>query len=145
VKPPKPAPAPAAPFPLQAPTPTEAQARALLEAWLAAKAAVLAATAPAVPLEAVASPRQVAAVLQERSRDEARQERQKIDVQVLSSRIQQSGPEKIVVVAELRYADQVLAADGSPRSSTAPFPLTNTYVFTRQDGAWRLASFHRGG
>ncbi|MEB3263653.1 MAG: IMS domain-containing protein [Synechococcus sp.] len=149
VTPPKPVPAPvaapAAEFPLQAPEPSEAQVRALLEAWLTAKAAVLAAATPAVPLEAVASSSQAAAVLQERRRDEAREQRQKIDVQVLSSRVKQSSPEKIVLAAELRYSDQLLAADGSTVSSTAPFSLTNTYVFTRQNGAWRLVSFYRGG
>ncbi|MFM7676180.1 MAG: IMS domain-containing protein [Synechococcus sp.] len=145
VQPPRPVAAPAAQFPLQAPEPSEAQVRALLEAWLAAKAAVLAAATPAVPLETVASSSQAAAVLQERRRDEAREQRQKIEVQVLSSRVKQSSPEKIVLAAELRYGDQLLAADGSTVSSTAPFSLTNTYVFTRQNGAWRLASFHRGG
>ncbi|MFY8147835.1 MAG: IMS domain-containing protein [Prochlorococcaceae cyanobacterium] len=144
---PKPAPVPpAAPaFPLQAAAPDEAELQGLLQAWLDAKAAVLAGETPKVPLEAVARSSRAAEVSRERSRDEAGQRHQKIEASIRSVRVAERTPQRIVLVAALRYSDQLLSTDGTAISRTEPFDLTNTYVFARQDGAWRLASFHRGG
>ena len=122
-----------------------AQLRALLEGWLAAKAAVLAGVQPAVALEAGARSNQAAAVEAERRRDQARERRQVIDTKVLDLQITEQSPRRVVLVAELRYSDQTLAADGSVVEQTPPFTLTNTYVFGREDGPWQLVSFHRGG
>ncbi|CAK6699848.1 IMS domain-containing protein [Synechococcus sp. CBW1107] len=138
-------PTPAQALPLEAAEPSEAQMRALLEGWLAAKAAVLAGDKPAVALEAVARSNQAAAVEGERRRDQARDRRQVIDTKVLDLRITEQSPRRVVLVAELRYSDQTLAADGAVIETTPPFTLTNTYVFGREDGPWQLVSFHRGG
>ncbi|MCT0223809.1 IMS domain-containing protein [Synechococcus sp. CS-1328] len=132
-------------LPLEAVEPNEAQLRTLLEGWLEAKAAVLAGDKPAVALEEVARSNQAAAVEGERRRDQARERRQMIDTKVLDLRIAEQSPRRVVLVAELRYSDQTLAADGAVIETTAPFTLTNTYVFARDSGPWQLVSFHRGG
>jgi hypothetical protein len=43
----------------------------------------------------------------------------------------------------LRYADQRLNAKGDPQGEPTKLELRNRYVFGRDGGIWRLASFQK--
>jgi hypothetical protein len=141
----KPAPAarPLAAAPLTAAEPTEAQLKGLLEAWLAAKAAVLAGGDSSIPLGAMGRSSQVSRVLSERQSDAARNETQRISTSVQSLDIEERGPRRIAVIANLSYRDQRL--DGASQAVGQPtsLQLRNRYVFARDGERWLLASFQR--
>jgi len=138
-------PAPVAPadaVPLQVAEPSEAQLRALLEAWLAAKAAVLAGDTAAVPLDRIARAPAVRRLEDERRDDRSRGELQKLDVKVKDLAIDERSPQRIAITAELAYSDRRLDGRGREVERTAPTTLRNVYVFGRDGDTWRLAASH---
>lgn len=140
VPPPRPAPA----LPLTVAAPSEAQLRTLLEAWLAAKAGVLAGGEPDPALASLATPIQRERLRLERSEDQAAGTTQKIVTTVESLSIEERDDRRIAAIAQLRYAEQRLDAAGRPRGEPVELQLSNRYVFARgADGIWRLASFRR--
>jgi hypothetical protein len=145
----KPQPRPATPatpaakppsLPLTAEKPDEAQLRGLLEAWLAAKASVLAGETPAIPLDQIARGGAVERLEAERRDDRSRGEVQKLQVQVKDLAIDERGPGRIAITAELAYSDRRLDSRGREVERTAPTTLRNVYVFGRDSGSWRLAA-----
>lgn len=140
VPPPRPAPA----LPLTVAAPSEAQLRTLLEAWLAAKAGVLAGGEPDPALASLATPIQRERLRLERSEDQAAGTTRKIVTTVESLSIEERDDRRIAAIAQLRYAEQRLDAAGRPRGEPVELQLSNRYVFARgADGIWRLASFRR--
>jgi hypothetical protein len=135
-----PAAKPAAGLPLTAAAPQAAQLQPLLEAWLAAKAAVLAGGTPAADLASLARPEMAARLEAERREDEARSETQVLAVSVRSLRVVERSPQRIAVEAELTYSDQRRGSDGKVLDRTAPTTLRNIYVFGRDGDRWRLAA-----
>lgn len=129
-------------LPLQVAAPSEAQLRALLEAWLAAKAAVLAGDTAAVPLDRIARAPAVRRLEEERRDDRSRGELQKLDVKVKDLAIDERSPQRIAITAELAYSDRRLDDRGREVERTAPTTLRNVYVFGRDGGTWRLAASH---
>lgn len=127
-------------YPLKSAEPTEAELRALLEAWLAAKAAVLAGGSPSQPLASLARPAAVERLEAERNEDRSRGESQKIDVKVRRVSISERTPQRIALTAELGYSDRRLDASGKVLERTPSVTLRNLYVFGRQDGSWRLVA-----
>ena len=141
-QPPRPAPVPA--LPLKAEAPSDAQLRTLLEAWLAAKADVLAGREAAQPLDSLAGPVQVERLQQERADDRATSTTQELKVSVEGLSVESRDGNRIVVTAQLRYADRRLDAAGEPVGNLSALQLTNRYVFGRSaDGIWRMVSFRR--
>lgn len=140
---PAPAPAkpPATPTPLRVAEPTEAQVQALLETWLAAKAAVLAGGSSPVPLDTLARPGEVAYLEQQRRESAARQQTLRLDTSVNSLTIEERSPNRIAAVVTLAYSAQPINAAGEPAGQAARADLRNRYVFGRDGGSWRVVSF----
>ncbi|MBM5814041.1 MAG: DUF4101 domain-containing protein [Cyanobacteria bacterium M_DeepCast_100m_m1_067] len=137
-----PAPAPAS-LPLRAEAPSEAQVQALLEAWLDAKASILAGKNSRIPLEVLARPSQVDRLEAERDSDQARGETQTISTAITSLAIDERDGNRIATTVNLRYADQRLNAKGDPQGEPTKLELRNRYVFGRDGGIWRLVSFQK--
>jgi hypothetical protein len=127
-------------IPLQAAAPEAAQIRALLEAWLASKAAVLADEPPPHELERIAREGPIQRLRRERARDRARSQRQEIDVKVNDLEIAERSPIRIAARAELSYSDIRRDAGGGEVERTPPTTLRNLYVFGRDGDTWRLAA-----
>jgi hypothetical protein len=143
-KPPLPAaPAPAPDVPLTADEPNDAQLKALLEAWLNAKAAVLAGKTSTLPLAALARPQLVETLETDRNADQSRGESQTITAQIQSLVIEERSPSRIAAHVNLDYSETHLGADGTPTGPATKLQLDNRYVFARDGDTWRLASFQR--
>jgi len=133
---------PALPLRSEAPSTTEVQA--LLEGWLAAKAAVLAGRQPAVPLDQLARDIQLQRLAAEQREDRARNQTQRIEAKVVDFRLESSTPNRIAALVSIDYTDQRLDAAGQPVGPPSRLPaLRNRYVFGRDGGTWRLVSFQR--
>ncbi|SBO44387.1 ARC6/PARC6 family protein [Cyanobium sp. NIES-981] len=128
-------------LPLSAAAPTEAELKGLLETWLAAKAAVLEGQQAPVPLDQLARPGQIERLQQERREDAARQQTQKIDARVGDVTVEERSAGRIAILATINYSDQRLDAEGKPAGPSSAATLRNRYVFGRDGGVWRLASF----
>ena len=141
---PGPAPTRRTALPLTSPSPDSDQVRALLEAWLAAKAAVLAGGSSAAPLEQLARDSQVQRLESERREDAAAGQSQRIQARVTDLRIETSGPGRISAIATIDYNEQRLDAAGQPVGRPKRISgLRNRYVFGRDGDSWRLVSFQR--
>lgn len=137
---PPPAARPAIALPLRAAAPEAPQLKALLEAWLAAKAAVLAGKPVPVGLDKLARSGPIERLELERRDDDAHGEHQILDVTVHQLAISERTPSRIAVTAELAYSDRRLDRDGRVLARTAPTSLRNVYVFGRDGDTWRLAA-----
>ncbi len=135
------APGPAGALPLQATQPSAAQLQALLEAWLAAKAAVLAGDAPALPLNQLARTALVAGVEEQGRENASRRERETVRAEVLRFQLSGQAPRRIEAEVTLRYSESRNDASGQVIRATPPLELRNTYVFARDGQTWRLAAF----
>jgi hypothetical protein len=125
-------------LPLQAPEPSEAQLQRLLEAWLQAKAAVLAGQAPARPPSQLAVASLVAALDQDRQADLDRGETQTVNAKVTSLEIGSRSPERIEAKVTLRYGDVRRSQAGKLLEETPEGERQNTYVFGRNQKSWKL-------
>ena len=131
-------------LPLKAEAPSEAQLRTLLEAWLEAKATVLAGREANQPLDSLAGPIQVERLQQERAEDQSASTTQEIKATVDGLAIDTRDANRIVATVQLRYADRRLDAAGQPVGEPNALQLTNRYVFGRgSDGIWRMVSFRK--
>jgi hypothetical protein len=143
---PTPAPAPAptpAEIPLGAATPSEAELQALLEAWLDAKAAILAGKDSRSPVDGLAKPSLVRQLASERAADQARGESLRITTNITGLTIDARDANRIVATVSLSYSDQRLNAKGDPQGEPSALQLRNRYVFGREGGIWRVASFSK--
>jgi hypothetical protein len=139
---PKLTPSPQATLPLQAADPNEAQIQALLQAWLAAKAAVLAGGTSPQPLESLVRAPLVLRLQAERQRDLAAGTSQEITAQVEELQITERQAGRIVARVRLSYGERRLDASGKDLAAASRLRLTNSYVFGRDpDGIWRLVGF----
>jgi len=139
---PKLTPSPQATLPLQAADPNAAQIQALLQAWLAAKAAVLAGGTSPQPLESLVRAPLVLRLQAERQRDLAAGTSQEITAQVEELQITERQAGRIVARVRLSYSERRLDASGQDLAAASRLRLTNSYVFGRDpDGIWRLVGF----
>ena len=138
-----PAPKPQPLVPLVVDEPSDAQLQALLEAWLNAKAAVLAGKTSTLPLDELARPQLVANLQADRNADQSRGESQTITAQVQTLQIEDRSPIRIAASVSLDYSETHLGPDGTPTGPATKLQLSNRYVFARDGGTWRLASFQR--
>jgi hypothetical protein len=142
-RPPTPEQPAAAKLPLSLEQPSQADLQALLEAWLAAKAAVLAGGNSDQPLADLARPSLVSRVESQQAANLQRGERETVTATLTSFRISERSANRVAAEVILRYSDERRSADGQLLSSTPSSELRNTYVFARDGGIWRLASFQK--
>ena len=135
-----PTPAQATSAPLKVAEPSEAEVRGLLDEWLQAKTAVMGGAEPPPDLDRLAREAPLQRLTAERAQDRARGRTQSIQVQVASLAIQQRSPQRIEVVAELRYSDSTRDSAGKEVDRTPATTLRNVYVFGRDGDTWRLAA-----
>ena len=139
---PKLAPSPQAALPLQGADPKEAQIQTLLQAWLAAKAALLAGGTPPQPLESLVRAPLLQQLQAERQENLAAGTSQEITAQVEELQITERQAGRIVARVRLSYSARQLDASGKQLAVANGLQLTNSYVFGRdQDGIWRLVGF----
>jgi hypothetical protein len=147
VKPSQPAPTPQAPpsvsLPLTVAAPSETDLKALLEAWLTAKAAVLAGGSSSLPLAELARDSQIDRLEAERNGDAARGESQKVEARITRLDVLERTPSRIAIRATLNYSDTRLGSGGAVLDRTPPTNLNNQYVFARDGQIWRLVAFER--
>jgi hypothetical protein len=147
VKPSQPAPTPQAPpsvsLPLTVAAPSETDLKALLEAWLTAKAAVLAGGSSSLPLAELARDSQIDRLEAERNGDAARGESQKVEARITGLDVLERTPSRIAIRATLNYSDTRLGSGGAVLERTPPTNLSNQYVFARDGQIWRLVAFER--
>jgi hypothetical protein len=79
----------------------------------------------------------------ERASDQARGETQTVSTAIISLAIDERDGNRIATTVNLRYADQRLNAKGDPQGEPTKLELRNRYVFGRDGGIWRLASFQK--
>ncbi len=132
---------PTLPVPLQVAEPSQAQVQALLETWLAAKAAVLAGGESPAPLDSMARQGEIAYLQQQRRESAARQQTLKLNTTVNNLTIEERSPRRIAAVVSLRYSSQPIDAAGQPAGQAAQADLRNRYVFARDGDTWRVVSF----
>jgi hypothetical protein len=131
--------------PLTASDPGEEELRGLLQAWLQAKATVLAGNELPDDLDRLARPRPVERLRRERRADRARGETQKVEVKVLELSVRERSPIRIAALAELDYRDERRNAEGEVIERFGPTRLRNLYVFGRDDGRWRVVAVSPAG
>ena len=134
----------AAGLPLQQAAPGEAALQQLLEAWLAAKAAVLAGQQPALAPAGLAEESLVRQLQAERRADQAAGIRQIVRTTIESVQISERSDRQIAARVSLRYGERRQDAAGAVVQELSDLTLHNLYLFQRgSDGTWRLASFQR--
>ena len=139
----KPVPKAAPAAPLSAPEPSDAQIQALLEAWLDAKAALLAGKTSTIPLGAMARSSQIERLEATVAADQNRGETEAITTKIQSFVVDERSPDRIAATVGLDYTETRLDRSGSPTGPTTTLQLRNRYVFARDNGNWRLVSFRR--
>lgn len=137
----KPAPKPLAALPLQVEAPSDREIKALLEAWLQAKAEVLAGNPPGRPLDELARPAMVASLLAEARQNTNRQQKQTVNAAVEQLAVTSSTPKRIETRARLRYSEQTTNRAGTVIERTPSIELRNSYVFARDGETWKLAAW----
>ena len=130
-------------LPLTVAAPSEAELKTLLEAWLAAKAAVLAGRQSSVPLDDLARSEQVQRLEAERRSDAARGETQKVETGLAALEVLERSPGRIAARVTLNYSDSRLGSGGTVIGTTAPTTLVNRYVFARDGETWKLVAFSK--
>jgi hypothetical protein len=138
-------PAPQAPpaAPLTTAAPSDAQIQALLEAWLNAKAALLAGKTSTIPLAAMASPSQIKRLDAAVAANQNLGVTEAITTKIQSFVVDGRSPNQIAATVDLDYSETPLDASGSPTGPASTIQLSNRYLFSFDDGTWRLVSFRR--
>jgi len=140
-KPAEPAPAPTPNFPLTAAEPSETQLQELLEAWLAAKAAVLAGQTAPLPLTDLARSSQVQLLQRQEQALRNAGATETVQAKVESFTVNERGPNRIAAQVQLQYSDERRSSSGAVLNQTPSTQLTNTYVFARDGKRWLLAAY----
>jgi hypothetical protein len=139
---PEPLPKPPAPaFPLTAAEPSDAQLQELLEAWLTAKAAVLADQQPATALTDLARSSQIERLQQLQQANSSAGATETVTTAVQSFNVSDRTNQRIAAEVTLQYSDERRNSSGKLLSQTPTTTLRNTYVFARDGERWLLAAF----
>lgn len=129
--------------PLTTAEPSDAQIQALLEAWLNAKAALLAGKTSTIPLAAMARPGQIKRLDAAVAANQNLGVTEAITTQIQSFVVDGRSPNQISATVDLDYSETPLDASGSPTGPTSTIQLRNRYLFSFDDGTWRLVSYRR--
>jgi hypothetical protein len=143
-QPAEPAPAPTPSFPLTAAEPSDTQLQELLEAWLAAKAAVLAGQTAPLPLTDLARSSQVQLLQRQEQSLRNAGATETVQAKVESFTVNERGPNRIAAQVQLQYSDERRSNSGAVLNQTPSTQLTNTYVFARDGKRWLLAAYKPG-
>lgn len=127
--------------PLTAANPSDDQIRSLLEAWLAAKTAVLAGQKSSFPLDAMARPDPIARLQAQRSADESTGTTERISTRITGFKIDERSANRIAATVGLDYGETILNSEGKPQVPTSNLALRNRYVFGLDGGSWRLVYY----
>jgi hypothetical protein len=136
-----PQPQPTATLPLTAAEPSEVQLQALLEAWLKAKAAVLAGEQSPLPLNQLARAPQLQVLERQLQANRREGTTEILKATVDSFSIRERTPQRIEAEVSLSYSDQRLGSDGKVLNRTPSTTLNNTYVFGRDGDRWLLVAY----
>ncbi|MCP9849727.1 IMS domain-containing protein [Cyanobium sp. Morenito 9A2] len=137
----KPAPSLPATLPLESDEPTPEELQALLEAWLKAKAAVLAGGSASLPLEELARTPQVERLRRQRREDEAAGRIEEIRSSVRRFTVTNRAANRIEAEVELSYSDELRNRQGQVLKRTPEGSRSNRYVFGRDGKTWKLVFF----
>ena len=129
--------------PLTLEQPNQAQLKGLLQAWLSNKAVVLAG-GKSDALPEVARDPLVQRVTQERARDAALAETQKVVASISSLEVVSRTPQRIELNAVVTYRDQRVDAAGKVVDQTPQKDLSVTYILGRDPDRWRLHEYISG-
>jgi hypothetical protein len=140
-KPAEPAPAPTPSFPLTAAEPSDTQLQELLEAWLTAKAAVLAGQSAPLPLTDLARGSQVQLLQRQEQSLRNAGATESVQATVESFTVNERSANRIAAQVQLRYSDERRSSSGAVLSQTPSTQLTNTYLFARDGKRWLLAAY----
>ena len=130
---------PAVVAPLTADQPTLQQLQTMVQAWLDAKARLLA--GDSADLTVVARDRLQTRVDDQRAADVAAGQHQIIDAMVTSAEPVSEAANRIEIRAEVEYNDRTIDANGAVVAETAPTSLTIRYVFGRDGQQWKLHEY----
>ena len=130
---------PAVVAPLTADQPTLQQLQTMVQAWLDAKARLLA--GDSADLTVVARDRLQTRVDDQRAADVAAGQHQVIDAMVTSAESVSEAANRIEIRAEVEYNDRTLDVNGAVVAETAPTSLTIRYVFGRDGQQWKLHEY----
>ena len=130
---------PAVVAPLTADQPTLQQLQTMVQAWLDAKALLLA--GDSADLTVVARERLQTRVDDQRAADVAAGQHQVIDAMVTSAEPVSEAAKRIEIRAEVEYNDRTLDSNGALIAETAPTSLTIRYVFGRDGQQWKLHEY----
>ncbi len=137
----QPAPPLPASLPLVSESPTPEELQALLEAWLKAKAALLAGGSADLPLDQLARAPQVEQLRRQRRADEAEGLTQTIDSSVRRFTVTSRTANRIEAEVELNYGDELRNRQGKVLVRTPQGSRSNRYVFGRDGKTWKLVYF----
>jgi hypothetical protein len=143
-QPAEPAPAPTPSFPLTAAEPSDTQLQELLEAWLAAKAAVLAGQTAPLPLPDLARSSQLQLLQRQEQSLRNAGATETVQAKVESFTVNERGSNRIAAQVQLQYSDERRSNSGAVLNQTPSTQLTNTYVFARDGKRWLLAAYKPG-
>ena len=129
--------------PLTLEQPNQAQLKGLLQAWLSNKAVVLAG-GKSDALPEVARDPLVQRVTQERARDAALAQTQKVVASISSLEVVSRTPQRIELNAVVNYRDQRVDAAGKVVDQTPQKDLSVTYILGRDPDRWRLHEYISG-
>lgn len=131
-------------FPLTAPEPSDTQLQELLEAWLAAKAAVLAGDNAPLPLSDLARSSQVQLLQRQEQTLRTAGATELVKAKVESFTVSERSPNRIAAQVNLQYSDERRSSSGAVLNQTPSTSLSNTYVFARDGDRWLLAAYKPG-
>ena len=141
VAPEPPAKPPAPAFPVTAADPSDAQLQELLEAWLTAKAAVLAGQQAPVALTDLARSAQVERLQQQQQANSSAGATETVTTTVQSFSVSERSANRIAAQVTLQYSDERRDSSGKLLGQTATTTLRNSYVFARDGERWLLAAY----
>jgi hypothetical protein len=131
-------------LPLSSAEPSKRELQMLLEAWLQAKATVLAGKSSERPLNQLARPLLIERLQSQQAENSSRGEVETVTATVQSLEIRERSPRRIAAAVNLRYSDQRRDGSGQVVAETASTELRNTYVFARDGETWTVAAFRPG-
>ncbi len=129
--------------PLTTADPSDAQIQALLEAWLNAKAALLAGKTSTIPLAAMARPSQIERLEAAVAANQNLGVTEVVTTKIQSFAVDERSPNRIAATVGMDYSETALDANGSPTGTTSTLQLRNRYLFSYDEGTWRLLSYRR--
>ena len=83
-------------------------------------------------------------VERERAIDAAAGRSKAIEASITSLEVVDRKPQRIELLAQVAYSDQLQAADGAVIDATAPSDFSVTYVLGRDGTQWRLHDYMSG-